>query len=70
MEVTLKVKRKGNTTILSNGKGSEWTMEQVDDETAIASLVFFTLKHRFDALRNVSGNFEIKITMTDKLNKE
>lgn len=66
----MKVERKGETTILSNGKGSEWTMEQVDDETAIASLVFFTLKHRFDKLRNVSGNFEIKITMTDKLNKE
>lgn len=70
MEVTLKVKRKGDVTILSNGKGNEWTMEHVDDETAIASLVFFTLKHRFDTLRNVSGNFEIKITMTDKLNKE
>lgn len=70
MKVTLKVKRKGDVTILSNGKGTEWTMEQVDDETAIASLVFFTLKHRFDELRNVSGNFEIKITMTDKLNKD
>lgn len=70
MEITLKVERKGETTILSNGKGSKWTMEHVDDETAIASLVFFTLKHRFDQLRDVSGNFEIKITMTDKLNKE
>ena len=48
MKVIMTVRHEDNKTILSNGKGNEWCMQGVDDETAIASLIFFSVKNRFD----------------------
>lgn len=66
MKIILTVRHKNDKTFLSNGKGNEWCMQGVDDETAIASLVFFTLKHRFDNMRMVSDNFKIEVTLDDE----
>lgn len=66
MKIILSVRHEKGKTILSNGKGNEWCMKGVDDETAIASLVFFTLKHRFDNMRMVSDNFKIEVTLDDE----
>ena len=66
MKVIMSVRHEGNKTILSNGKGNEWCMQGVDDETAIASLIFFTLKHRFDKMRAIADNFKIEVTLNDE----
>lgn len=66
MKIILSVRHERNKTILSNGIGNEWCMKGVDDETAIASLVFFTLKNRFDRMRAIADNFKIKVTLDDE----
>lgn len=66
MKVILTVRHEKNKTILSNGIGNEWCMKGVDDETAIASLVFFTLKHRFNRMRDIADNFKIQVTLEDE----
>lgn len=63
------VRHKENKTILSNGKGNEWCMQGVDDETAIASLIFFSVKHRFDKMRAIADNFKIECTLTDEFSE-
>lgn len=66
MKIILTVRHEKNKTFLSNGKGNEWCMQGVDDETAIASLVFFSLKHRFDRMRSISDRFKIEVTLDDE----
>jgi hypothetical protein len=66
MKVILTVRHKNDKTFLSNGKGNEWCMQGVDDETAIASLVFFTLKGRFMRMRDIADNFKIEVTLDEE----
>lgn len=66
MKIILSVRHEKGKTILSNGKGNEWCMKGVDDETAIASLIFFTLKNRFLRMRNIMDNFKIEVTLDEE----
>lgn len=63
MKIILSVRHEDGKTILSNGKGNEWCMQGVDDETAIASLIFFSVKNRFDRMRAIADNFKIECTL-------
>lgn len=63
METTIKVTRKDRKTIIVNDKGNKWTVDGLDSESAIAALVFFTVKHRFDRLSCFEDNFTIKVTL-------
>ena len=66
MKVIMSIRHEGNKTILSNGKGNEWCMQGVDDETAIASLIFFSVKNRFDKMLTLSDRFKIEVTLNDE----
>ena len=66
MRVIMTIRREDNKTFLSNGKGSEWCMQGVDDETAIASLIFFSVKNRFDKMHTLSDRFKIEVTLDDE----
>ena len=66
MKVIMTIRHEDNKTILSNGKGNEWWMEGVDDETAIASLIFFSVKNRFDRMHTLSDYFKIEVTLDDE----
>ena len=66
MKVIMTVRHENDKTFLSNGKGNEWCMQGVDDETAIASLIFFSVKNRFDRMRAIADNFKIECTLTDE----
>lgn len=63
MKVIMTVRHEDGKTILSNGKGNEWCMQGVDDETAIASLIFFSVKNRFDRMHAIADNFKIECTL-------
>lgn len=67
-EIILKVERKKGVTYLSNDKGNKWTVPHVDSDTAIGTLVFFTMKHAFDKCSCLNDSFEIKMTMDIKVN--
>lgn len=62
MGATIQVKHKDEKTIVSNGVG-EWCFDNMDDDTAIASVVFHTAKRYFQRTKNYSGDFEMKISM-------
>lgn len=66
MKVIMTIRHENGKTILSNGKGNEWCMQGVDDETAIASLIFFSVKNRFDRMRTLSDKFKIEVTLDDE----
>ena len=63
-KITLTVGRKIGRIYLSNGIGQEWKMTGVDEKTAIASLVYFTLFSRFDITSMYSDNFKIEISIS------
>lgn len=69
-KVTLKVERKKGKTYLSNDLGNSWTIPHVDSETAIGTLVFFTMKHAFDKYTCLADSFEIEMTMDIKVNDD
>ena len=66
--ITLSVGRKNGKLILSNGIASEWKMTGVDEKTAIASLVYYTIFSRFDQLSCFSSNFKIDISLCESIN--
>lgn len=66
MKVIMTIRHERDITILSNGNGNEWCMQGVDDETAIASLIFFSVKNRFDKMRAIADNFKIEVTLDDE----
>ena len=70
MKIILTVRHEKGKTILSNGKGSEWCMKGVDDETAIASLVFYTLKSRFKQMTNLGLDFKLEVTLSEEFIEE
>lgn len=63
MRVTMTIRHKGNKTYLSNNMGNEWCMHGLDDETAIASLIFFSVKNRFDRMHAIADNFKIECSL-------
>lgn len=69
METTISVKRQNGEITLRNDKGVEWTMKGIDDESAIAALIFFTVKHKYEAMRILSDDFSIRISMEAVFNK-
>ena len=70
LNTTIKVTRKNGKTVLSDGKGHKWKFyDWVDDDTAIASLVYQTLYRAFVRMTCVSGDFEIEFTMKEKNNE-
>lgn len=69
-KVLLKVERKNGKTYLSNEHGNDWTIPHVDSETAIGTLVFYTLKHAFEKYTCLADSFEIEMTMTIKVNDD
>ena len=63
-KTTIKVRHQNGNTVVSNDKGSEWSFGgRLDNETAIASIVFFTILRNFDSAKNISDDFEIELTM-------
>lgn len=68
-KTTISITRKNGETIVSNNSGSEWTFRgRLDDATAIASIVFFTLNRRFEQVRNFSSDFSLAITLAEEIN--
>lgn len=61
--IILTVGRSKGKLVLDNNNGQSWKMSGVDAETAVAALVFFTLKGRFEQLSCFSDNFEIELTI-------
>ena len=62
--VKIKVTRRNGETIVISDKGPEFKFGgKMLSETVIASLVFQTVYMKFEELRNVSGDFEISLTM-------
>ena len=61
--IVLKVERKRGRTYLSNDLGNRWIIPHVDSETAIGTLVFYTMKHAFEKCMCYSDSFEVTITM-------
>lgn len=62
--ITLTVGRKNGKLYLNNGIGQEWKMSGVDEKTAIASLVYFSLFSKFDITSMYSSNFKIELTIS------
>lgn len=63
--IILTVGRSKGKLVLDNNRGQVWKMSGVDDETALAALVFFTLKGRLDQFSCFSDNFEIELTIKE-----
>ncbi len=64
METTIKIQHKDDKTVLStNVVGQEWCFDKLDDETAIASVLYYTVKNYFKRTQIFSSDFEIKISM-------
>ena len=62
--VKIKVTRRDGETVVISDKGPEFKFGgKMLSETVIASLVFQTVYMKFEELRNVSGDFEISLTM-------
>lgn len=68
-DATIKIKHKGEKTIIENDRGRKWSWTNVDDITAIASVCFFTLKSRFEQHLLYSDNFEITFTIEESIRK-
>lgn len=66
---TILIKRKGNRITLINHRGDKWHVDGIDDDSALAALLFFTVKHRYEDMRNLSDNFAIRISMEAVFNK-
>ena len=47
---------------------NRWTIPHVDNDTAIGTLVFFTMKHAFEKYSCLADSFEIEMTMDIKVN--
>lgn len=61
---TIKIEHKDGKTIVSNNKGDVWDFNgRLDDTTAIASIVFFTLQAQFDKMSFWANNYEIRFAM-------
>ena len=60
---TITITKKRGKTIVRNDKGQEWSFHKMDDATAVASLVFFTIYRQFDKMSMVSDNFTISFSM-------
>ena len=69
-KIILRVERKNGKTYLSNDIGNRWTIPHVDSDTAIGTLVFFTMKHAFEKYSCLADSFEIEMTMDIKVNDE
>lgn len=69
METTVSVKRQNGEITLINGEGKEWTMKGIDEESAIAALLFFTVKYKYEAMKILSDDFSIRISMEAVFNK-
>lgn len=67
-KITLSVGRKNGRLILDNGKGTEWKMTGLDEKTAIASLVYFTIFSRFDQISCLSSDFKIDVSLCESIN--
>lgn len=66
---TILIKRKGNRITLINHRGNKWNVNGMDEESALAALLFFTVKHRYEDMRNLSDDFAIRISMEAVFNK-
>ena len=69
-KIILRVERKNGKTYLSNDIGNRWTIPHVDNDTAIGTLVFFTMKHAFEKYSCLADSFEIEMTMDIKVKDE
>lgn len=67
-KIILRVERKNGKTYLSNDIGNRWSIPHVDNDTAIGTLVFFTMKHAFEKYSCLADSFEIEMTMDVKVN--
>lgn len=61
----LTLQRKNGKLILMNDKSSKWEFSNVDEETAIAALIFYTLKTRYNQQLVFSDNFKIKFSIEE-----
>lgn len=61
--ITITVKRVKGVLHVSNNRGQEWSFTSMDETTAIASLVFFTLYKKEAFLSLFANNYSIKLTM-------
>lgn len=66
---TITITQKRGKTIVRNDKGNEWSFKDVDETTAIASLVFYTLYKQFNKMSTFSANFSISLTMESEMLK-
>lgn len=66
---TILIKHKGNRITLTNHRGDKWNVSGIDDDSALAAFLFFTVKHRYEDMRNLSDNFAIRISMEAVFNK-
>lgn len=62
--VKIRIQKKLRKTIIDNGN-TQWSWTNVDDITALASVVFYTMKSRFEQNRLYSDDFSIKITIEE-----
>lgn len=62
-KTTIKITHKEGNTVASNDKGYQWTFPNMDSETAIASMVFFTLHREFEKCKLLSEDFVIEFSM-------
>lgn len=69
METTISVKRQNGEITLINDEGKEWTMKGIDEESAITALLFFTVKYKYEAMKILSDDFSIRISMEAVFNK-
>ncbi|MBQ5922306.1 MAG: hypothetical protein IIW91_10280 [Alistipes sp.] len=66
---TVLIKHKGNRITMINHRGDKWNVNGIDDDSALAALLFFTVKHRYEDMRMLSDNFAIRISMEAVFNK-
>lgn len=62
--VNIRIQKKFKKTIIDNGI-TQWSWTNVDDITALASVIFYTMKSRFEQHRLYSDDFSIKITIEE-----
>ena len=69
-ETTLYIEKKNGEIRLTNSQGSEWRFSHIDDVTAIAAVVFYTLKSRVDLHDAFWSNYHINFTIEEVLDNE
>lgn len=68
-KTTILIRHEGKRITLINHRGDKWNVSGMDDDSALAALLFFTVKHRYKDMRKLSDNFAIRISMEAVFNK-